>query len=152
MRHRGFIIGVFLARILTAFVHQLCRRRMDVELLCCAFHSYNFYEVILKIWYWCENLHYFQDVWLKFEEILMFVITVQNLMSLQNCKLGLFNPSPYRSFESHSNGKKWYQMLTIALHASDFFPTLLCINVIWISFYFKEKCTHYAKSTSGRTL
>lgn len=29
-------------------------------------------------------------------------------------------------------------MLTIALHASDFFPTLLCINVIWISFILKK--------------
>lgn len=122
MRHWGFIIGVYLARILTAFVHQLCRRRMDVELLCCAFHSYNFYEVILKIWYWCENLHYFQDVWLKFEEILMFVITVQNLMSLQNCKLGLFNPSPYRSFESHSNGKKMISNVNSRTTCFWFFP------------------------------
>lgn len=49
---------------------------------------------------------------------------------LTNCKLGLFKPSPYTSFQSLIlanilNGKKWYQMLTIEQHASDF--SKLCV-------------------------
>lgn len=118
MRHWGFIIGVFLARILTAFVHQLCRRRVDVELMCVV-HSI---LITFMKWYSKFEFHYFQDVWLKFEEILMFVITVQNLMSLQNCKLGLFNPSPYRSFESHSNGKKMISNVNYRTTCFWFFP------------------------------
>lgn len=128
--------------------------------VCSAFHSENFYEVILKIGFYRENLHYFHTVWLLKKYLclsLRFKFYVHAVRFLDFdilqtrpvlIRLGLFRSSLCTSFQRLASVLKKRSTVNYRTICFWFQPTwctcINVINVIWIYIH--------AKTTSGRTL